>query len=261
MKVAILAGGMGTRLREETEYRPKPMVEIGDRPILWHIMKTYAAYGYKDFVICLGYKGDVIRDYFFNYHVRNCDVTLTLGRHEFESHGSHAEDGWRVTLAETGKHTMTGGRLKLIRRHLGSDAVMVTYGDGVADIDIEKLVKFHQSQGKLATVTAVRPQSRYGELITERGMVTVFREKPPIHEGWVNGGFFVFEPAAFDFIGNDDEPLEGGMLARLADSQQLAAYHHEGFWQCMDTFREMQMLNELWNQGGAPWAIWRNCGP
>jgi glucose-1-phosphate cytidylyltransferase len=233
------------------------MVEIGDRPILWHIMKTYAVHGFKDFIICLGYKGDIIRDYFINYHLRNCDITVTLGGRGLETHGNHDEDGWRVTLADTGKYTMTGGRLKRIRHYLNSERFMVTYGDGVANIDIGLLAAFHVRRGKLATVTAVRPQSRYGELIVENGRVALFQEKPQVHGGWVNGGFFVFEPDALDLIDGDDDPLEAGMLVRLAELQQLAAYHHEGFWQCMDTFREVQMLNEMWNENRAPWAVWR----
>ncbi|MGH7905367.1 MAG: glucose-1-phosphate cytidylyltransferase [Candidatus Binataceae bacterium] len=257
MKVVILAGGLGTRLREETEYRPKPMVEIGERPILWHIMKIYASYGYKDFIICLGYKGEIIRDYFINYHLRNCDFTVKLGARDFETHGNHSEDDWRVTLAETGKHTMTGGRLKRISRYVKNEACMVTYGDGVADIDIARLMAFHSKHGKMATVTGVRPQSRYGELSIENGMVKIFREKPQVHEGWVNGGFFVFEPEALRLVDNDEDTLESGILARLAERQQLAVYHHEGFWQCMDTFREVQLLNGLWNDGRAPWAVWR----
>ena len=233
------------------------MVEIGEHPILWHIMKTYAVHGYSDFVVCLGYKGDIIRDYFLNYHVRNCDVTVTLGKSDLEIHSNHEEDGWRVTLADTGKQTMTGGRLKRIRRYLNDERFMVTYGDGVADIDVARLVAFHSSHGKLATVTAVRPQSRYGELVVDRGGVRLFREKPQIEQGWVNGGFFVFEPSTLDLVDGDEDALESGMLARLAEREQLAAYHHEGFWQCMDTFREVQMLNEMWNQRQSPWATWR----
>jgi glucose-1-phosphate cytidylyltransferase len=256
MKVVILAGGLGTRLREETEYRPKPMVEIGGRPILWHIMKIYAAHGYKDFVVCLGYKGDVIRDYFLNYEARNRDFTVTLGAQRVENHNEHEEAGWRVTLAETGLNTQTGGRLLRVARYVGGDTFMATYGDGVADVDIGRLVAFHRRHGRLATVTAVRPASRFGELLVEDGLATAFEEKPRVHEGWINGGFFVFEPAIFDLISGDAEVLEAGVLTRLAAMRQLAVYRHEGFWQCMDTYREMQLLARAWESGDAPWKIW-----
>jgi glucose-1-phosphate cytidylyltransferase len=257
MKVAILAGGMGTRLREETEYRPKPMVEIGGRPILWHIMKIYSHYGLTDFVICLGYKGAVIRDFFYNYRIRNCDFTVTLGAGTVEMYDGHDEDGWRVTLAETGDKTMTGGRLKRISRYLGGRTFMTTYGDGVADVDIARLSKFHETHGKLATVTAVRPSSRYGELSIADGMVQLFREKPQVQEGWINGGFFVFEPQVLDLIEGDNETLETGLLMKLSEMRQLAVYQHDGFWQCMDTYREMELLNGLWSENVAPWRVWR----
>ncbi len=256
MKVAILAGGLGTRLREETEYRPKPMVEIGGRPILWHIMKIYAAYGFTDFVICLGYKGDAIRDYFLSYETRNRDFTVTLGCGKIETHDGHSEDGWRVTLVQTGEKTMTGGRIKQIARYLDNETFMVTYGDGVADIDIRRLVALHARHGKLATVTAVRPLSRYGELSVQNGMVRVFQEKPQVRGGWINGGFFVFEPGVLEMIGGNDETLETGLLPRLADAGELAVYQHEGFWQCMDTYRETQLLNDMWIRGRAEWKIW-----
>lgn len=256
MKVAILAGGLGTRLREETEYRPKPMVEIGGRPILWHIMKLYAHHGFGEFVVCLGYKGDLIRDYFLNYEIRNRDFTVTLGSREVKIHNCHSEDGWKVTLAETGDATMTGGRIRRIAHYLDGGTFMATYGDGVADIDVKKLLDCHRRSGRLATVTAVRPASRYGELAIEDGTVKLFREKPQVQEGWINGGFFVFEPQVFGLIGGDDESLEGGLLVKLADSGELAVYRHEGFWQCMDTYREMQILNEMWRTGGAPWGLW-----
>ena len=256
MKVVILAGGLGTRLREETEYRPKPMVQIGGRPILWHIMKIYSHHGYNDFVLCLGYKGEMIRDYFLNYETQNRDFTITLGSGKVAILGNHAEDGWRVTLAETGQSTMTGGRLKRIEKYVAGSSFMATYGDGVADLDIESLLGFHRRQGKLATVTAVRPSSRYGELAIENGRVTVFREKPQVNEGWINGGFFVFEPQVFDFIEGDGDTLETGLISRLVERKQLAVYQHEGFWQCMDTYREMRQLDELWGRGGAPWRVW-----
>ena len=256
MKVVILAGGLGTRLREETEYRPKPMVRIGGRPMLWHIMKIYSHYGYSDFVICLGYKGEMIRDYFLNYETQNRDFAITLGSGKLEVLGNHTEEGWRITLAETGEKTMTGGRIKRVEKYVGRSAFMATYGDGVADVDVESLLGFHRRQGKLATVTAVRPSSRYGELAIENGRVTLFREKPQVNEGWINGGFFVFEPEVFNFIESDDDSLETGLLARLVERKQLAVYQHEGFWQCMDTYREMQQLDEIWDRGRAPWRVW-----
>ncbi len=256
MKVVILAGGMGTRLREETEFKPKPMVEIGDRPILWHIMKCYAHFGFEDFVVCLGYKGDVIRDYFFNYELRNSDSTVTLGSREIEFHHPHGEKGWKVTLAETGERTPTGSRVKRVERYVDGDNFMVTYGDGVSDIDLRALVRHHQSHGRLATVTAVRPSSRFGQLVVENGMVKVFREKPQVQEGWINGGFLVFHRRVFEYLDPDRESLEQGLLERLAEENQLAVFQHRGFWQCMDTFREMESLNELWRSGRAPWAKW-----
>jgi glucose-1-phosphate cytidylyltransferase len=257
MKVVILAGGLGTRLREETEVKPKPMVEIGGRPILWHILKTYAHYGLTDFVLCLGYKGEVIRDYFVNYELRNCDVTVTLGSGAMQVHNGHAEQGWKVTLAETGARTNTGGRVKRVGRYLAGQRFMVTYGDGVADIDLSALLAHHESQGRLATVTAVRPTSRFGQLDVDGHLVQAFHEKPQVEQGWVNGGFLVFEPAVLDIISGDEESLEGGLLSRLANRGQLAVYQHHGFWQCMDTFREMELLNNLWQAEAAPWAKWR----
>lgn len=256
MKVVILAGGLGTRLREETEYRPKPMVQIGEQPILWHIMKLYSHYGYKDFVVCLGYKGEMIRDYFLNYETRNRDFTITLGSKNIQIHNGLAELGWRVTLADTGKATQTGGRIKRVEKYIESDTFMTTYGDGVADVDIPRLLAFHYRQRKLATVTAVRPSSRFGELSIEKGVVTSFREKPQVNEGWISGGFFVFEPKVLDYIEGDADVLEAKLLTRLADEKELAVYQHEGFWQCMDTFREKQMLDEMWSGENAPWKVW-----
>ncbi|MGH7843073.1 MAG: glucose-1-phosphate cytidylyltransferase [Candidatus Binataceae bacterium] len=257
MKVVILAGGLGTRLREETEVRPKPMVEIGGRPILWHIMKTYAAFGHHDFIVCLGYKGDVIRDYFLNYKIRHSDFTVELETGNVEVHSSHDEGSWRVTLVETGQNTQTAGRLRRIKKYLDGQPFMATYGDGVASLDLQRLVAFHRASNKLATVTAVRPSSRFGELSFSDGVVHSFREKPQVNEGWINGGFFVFEPKILDLIAGDGEVLETELLVKLAETRALAVFKHEGFWQCMDTSRETLLLNDLWAKGQAPWALWR----
>ncbi len=253
MKVAILAGGLGTRLREETEFRPKPMVEIGGRPILWHIMKLYAHYGHTDFVICLGYKGSVIRDYFLNYRYHNSDFTVTLGSNDVDIHNGHSENGWRVTLAETGEQTMTAGRLKRIKKYVSDDLFLATYGDGVANVDLEALLETHHRKGRLATVTAVQPSSRFGELSAADGIVHTFDEKPQVSNSWVNGGFFVFHKSVLDMIREDSESLEKGLLVRLAERGQLAVHSHNGFWQCMDNLREMELLNKMWAQGNAPW--------
>jgi glucose-1-phosphate cytidylyltransferase len=233
------------------------MVTIGGRPILWHIMKTYAHWGHTEFVICLGYRGDVIRDYFLNYEVRHRDVTVTLGSRDVRVHGPHAEAGWAVTLAETGETTLTGGRLGRVARYLDGDRFMVTYGDGVADVDLGRLVEFHRAHGKLATLTAVRPSSRFGEVLIDNDLVQVFQEKPQVHGGWINGGFFVFERGVLDLIAGDDENLERSLLTKLTAMKQLAVYQHHGFWQCMDTAREMDLLNEMWRADKAPWAAWR----
>lgn len=253
MKVVILCGGQGTRLREETEFRPKPMVEIGGRPILWHIMKLYAGHGFQDFVLCLGYRGNVIREYFLNYHAMNRDFTINLSRQAIEYHGSHNEEDFSVTLAETGENTMTGGRLRRAAKYLNDDLFLLTYGDGIADVDINKLVEFHRAHGKLATVTVVRPVSRFGVVhIGENSRVEAFAEKPQ-SEGWISAGFFVFDRRVIDYVGGDDCFLEREPLERLAKENQLVAYHHEGFFQAMDTYREYKQLNELWDSGEAPW--------
>jgi glucose-1-phosphate cytidylyltransferase len=257
MKVVILAGGLGTRLREETEYRPKPMVEIGGRPLIWHIMNIFAAHGHSDFIVCLGYKGDMIRDYFLNYEVHNSDFTVTLGERRVEVLKKHGECGWRITLAETGELTNTGGRIRRIAKYLDNQPFMATYGDGVADIDLDRLLQFHRFHRKLATVTGVHPSSRFGELSIENGMVKMFREKPQVAEGWINGGFFIFERGALELLNDDDDNLEASLLIRLTTRNELAVYQHQGFWQCMDTYREMKLLNDLWTTGAAPWASWR----
>ena len=257
MKTMILCGGQGTRMREETEYRPKPLVEVGGRPILWHIMKTYAHYGFNDFVLCLGYRGNMIKDYFLQYEAMNNDFTISLGdREKIEFHGAHNEQGLRVTLADTGLHTMTGGRVQKASRYVDEDTFLLTYGDGVADIDISKVVDFHRSHGKLATLTAMRPSSRYGMLeLDADGAVQRFAEKPKA-EGWASAGFFVLNRRVFDYLDGPACIFEQAPLERLAAENQLVAYQHEGFFYSMDTYREYQYLNELWDKGQSPWKVW-----
>ena len=256
MKAVLLAGGLGTRLREETEYRPKPMVEVGGRPIIWHIMKGFAHHGISDFVVCTGYRSEVIKDFFLNYEGRTHDFTVRLGQPaEVTYHSAHDESGWQVTVADTGQTTMTGGRVKRIQDHIGDERFMVTYGDGLADVDIPALLDFHESHGRLATVTTIRPLSRFGVMdMTEEGAVEQFREKP-LTDGYVNGGFFVFEPGVFDYL-DDECVLEQAPLEALAKDGQLMAFRHEGFWQPMDTYREFTMLNEMWDRDEAPWKVW-----
>jgi glucose-1-phosphate cytidylyltransferase len=255
MKVVLLAGGLGTRLREETEYRPKPMVEVGGRPILWHIMKNFAHFGLKEFVVCTGYKGEMIKDYFLNYEARMNDFTIHLGpQSSVEYFADHGEVDWRVTLADTGATTMTGGRVKRVARHLDGPFI-VTYGDGLADVDIDKLLAFHRSHGRLATVTTVRPLSRFGVMdLGGEDVVQRFREKPQT-DGYVNAGFFVFEPRFLEYL-TDESVLEAEPLEALANEGQLVAYRHDGFWQPMDTYREFTMLNDMWDSGKAPWKVW-----
>jgi glucose-1-phosphate cytidylyltransferase len=257
VRAVILAGGLGTRLREETEFRPKPMVEVGGRPILWHIMKLFAHHGVADFVVCTGYRGEVIKEYFLNYEARNNDFTITLGRsRDIEFHDQHLESDWRVTVAETGADTQTGGRVKRIERYVGDDdRFMVTYGDGLADVDVSRLLRFHQAHGRLATITTVRPLSRFGvvDLLPDH-QVKQFREKPQVDD-WVSAGFFVFEREVFDYLA-PDSVLERDPLEALAKDSQLVAYQHDGFWQPMDTYRESKLLNELWASGRPPWKVW-----
>ena len=256
MKAVLLAGGLGTRLREETEYRPKPMVEVGGRPILWHIMKGFAHHGISDFVVCTGYRGEVIKDFFLNYEGRTHDFTVRLGQPATVTyHSAHEENGWEVTVADTGQTTMTGGRVKRIQNHIGDERFMVTYGDGLADVDIPALLAFHEAHGKLATVTTIREVSRFGVMdMTDEGAVERFREKP-LSGNYVNGGFFVFEPGVFDYL-DDGCVLEQEPLEAIAKDGQLMAFRHESFWQPMDTFREFTMLNEMWDAGEAPWKVW-----
>lgn len=261
MKVVILCGGLGTRLREETEFRPKPMVEIGGKPILWHIMKIYAHYGFKKFILCLGYKGEMIKEYFYNYEILNNDFTIELGNRNkhIEIHSNLSEEDWHITLADTGDKTLKGARLKRVEKYVDDEQFMVTYGDGVANIDIKDLLKFHQSHGKLSTLTGVRPLSRFGELTIEDKQVTRFTEKPQSGAGLINGGFFVFNREIFDYLEDrDDCDLEYGALEEIALRGQLMVYEHDEFWFCMDTIRDMDYLNKLSIQGKAPWKVWES---
>jgi glucose-1-phosphate cytidylyltransferase len=255
MKVAILAGGLGTRLSEETTIKPKPMVEIGSKPILWHIMNIYAAYGYKEFIIALGYRGEIIKDYFINYHLRARSLTVKLKTGEVVAHDQDGED-WIIHLLDTGAETQTGGRIKRIAHYIGDEAFMLTYGDGVSNVSIPTLLEFHRSHGKLATLTAVRPPARFGQMRFEADHVTQFEEKPQIGEGWINGGFFVLEPQIVDYIENDQSVWEREPLERLSTEGQLMAFRHAEFWQCMDTLRDVSLLERMWLEGKAPWKVW-----
>jgi len=255
MKAVILAGGLGSRLSEETTLRPKPMVEVGGRPILWHVMKIYAAHGIEEFVICLGYRGHVIKEYFANYHLHRSDVTFDLGRNSMEVLSNGAEP-WRVTLIETGEDTMTGGRIKRALPHVGDEPFLMTYGDGLADVDVSALIETHRREGALATVTAVQPTGRFGALDLADGRVQSFDEKPPGDGSWINGGFFVLSPEVGDYIVGDQTIWEQEPLSRLAAEGELAPFRHDGFWQPMDTLRDKRMLDDLWASGEAPWKIW-----
>ena len=257
MKVVILAGGRGTRLSEETEVKPKPMVEIGGKPIIWHIMKIYSQYGFNDFIVCCGYKGYVIKEYFANYFLHEADVTIDLTKNSMDVHSSKAEP-WKITLVDTGLATQTGGRIRRIRQYIGDNAFLLTYGDGLADIDIAKLIVFHKQQKKLATLTAVQTFGRFGALkVSTSDSVTTFLEKPKDDNTWINGGFFVLEPAIFDYIKDEDESIwEREPLEALATDHQLNAYRHTGFWKPMDHLRDKIDLDDLWNSGMAPWKTW-----
>lgn len=255
MKTVILAGGMGTRISEESHLRPKPLIEIGGKPILWHIMKIYSAHGLNDFIVCLGYKGYMVKEYFANYFLHMSDVTFDMAKNKMEVHQNSVEP-WRVTLLDTGETTMTGGRLKRVRDYVKDEDFCFTYGDGVGNVDIGKLVAFHRAQRALVTVTAVRPPARYGALHVEGDRAANFDEKPHREGGWINGGFFVVSPAAVDYIAGDDTHWERKPLERLAAEGQLAVYRHTGFWQPMDTLREKNQLEALWESGKAPWKIW-----
>jgi len=255
VKAVILAGGLGSRLSEETQVRPKPMVEIGGRPILWHILKIYAAHGVNDFIICLGYKGYVIKEYFANYFLHASDVTIDLGCNTTEVHHAQAEP-WRVTLVDTGEDSMTGGRLKRVAHHIGDETFCFTYGDAVSDVDISAVVAHHRAGGRAATVTAVQPPARWGMLQMEGDAVTGFVEKPEGDGGWINGGFFVLEPRVIDLVDDDATPWEGAPMERLVKAGELDAYKHFGFWQPMDTLRDKHQLEQLWQEGRAPWRRW-----
>lgn len=256
MKAVILAGGFGTRLSEETITKPKPMIEIGGKPILWHIMKIYSTYHIQDFIICLGYKGYVIKEYFANYFIHMCDVTFDLTNNQVKIHNNGTEP-WRVTLVDTGEKTMTGGRLKRIQPYLGNEDFCFTYGDGVGDINIKQLIAFHREQGRLATLTATRPSGRFGALTLEQNKVTHFIEKPPGDSAWINGGFFVLSPQVINYIDEDTTIWEREPLERLAKDNQMSAFLHHGFWQPMDTLRDKMYLEELWNSDKAPWKVWQ----
>ena len=256
MKVGILAGGVGTRLVEETQVKPKPMVQIGNQPILWHIMKHYAHYGHKDFYIALGYKGEVIKRYMVDYCSLSSNITVDFSTGQIKDQKNDARRDWTVHLIDTGDATLTGGRIKRLGPLIGNETFMLTWGDGVSNVDLDRLLEFHRSHGKLATVTAVRPPARFGRLEIEGNQVLVFSEKPQLGEGWINGAFFVLEPGVFDYIDGDMTQWERDPLERLAADGQLMAYLHDLFWQCMDTLRDKRLLEALWDSGKAPWKIW-----
>ena len=258
MKTVILCGGLGTRISEETQIKPKPMVEIGGKPIVWHVMKIYERYGFSDFVLALGYKGEVIKDYFVNYHARQSDIRVHLKSGQVEYANPTAED-WSLSLIDTGSETLTGGRLLRLKPLLESEGTfMLTYGDGVAGINVSELVKFHKSHGRLATVTAVRPAARFGGMDIEAGKVREFKEKPQSGEGWINGGFFVFEPGVFDYLDGDKTVLEQSPLENLVKDGQLMAFEHQGYWQCMDTIRDRDLLQARWDSNDTPWMETKN---
>jgi len=257
MKVVILCGGLGTRLREETEFRPKPLVPVGERPVLWHIMKTYAHYGHKEFILCLGYKGETIKDFFRNYQWNTSDVTLKLGaKPQIKYHTQHSEEDWTVTMIDTGQNTMTGGRVKRVLPYIKDDTFLLTYGDGVTDSDINASIRFHQKHKKTLTMTAVQPPGRFGDIEIIDGKVAAFKEKPERQAGFINGGFFVVDRRIGKYLTDDSCVFENDPMNNLAAEGQLVAYQHTGFWQCMDTYREQQLLTGMWNSGKAPWKVW-----
>lgn len=257
MKVVIFCGGLGTRLREETEFRPKPMVPIGSQPILWHIMKFYAAQGHKEFVLCLGYKGEVIKEYFRNYHWNTSNVTIRLGENpEVRYHNTHDEEDWTVTLLDTGQNTMTGGRLKRALRYVPDDTFLLTYGDGLCNSDINASIAFHRQHRPILTVTAVQPAGRFGDLTLDGPQITAFQEKPEQQAAYINGGFFVVDRRISDYLDGDDTVFEQEPMNTLAAENKICAFTHTGFWQCMDTYREQQMLTQMWQAGKPPWKVW-----
>jgi glucose-1-phosphate cytidylyltransferase len=256
MKVVILCGGLGTRLSEETELKPKPMVEIGGRPILWHILKHYAHYGFNEFALALGYKGEVIKRYLLEYYYLSSSLTIQLDKGKATAHQHKERENWRVHLVDTGNQTQTGGRLKRLSELIGQETFMMTYGDGVSNVNLTKLLEFHRSHKKLATVTAVRPPARFGGLVFDGDLIKEFTEKPQVGEGWINGGFFVFEPQVFNYLDGDETVLEREPLEQMARDGQLVAYRHGEFWQCMDTLRDTRLLESLWQTGKAPWKVW-----
>jgi glucose-1-phosphate cytidylyltransferase len=257
-KVIILCGGRGARMREETEFRPKPMVEIGHKPILWHIMKIYSFYGYSNFILCLGYKGEMIKEYFLNFEILNSDFTIEFGNHKgIQVHSSYSRDPWKVTLADTGLNTMTGARLKKVEAFIDGDNFMLTYGDGVANIDINKLMDFHLSHKKLATITGVRPSSRFGELVVQGNKVIEFTEKPQVREGYINGGFFALNRKVFDYLTEDENCIfERTPLEQLAKDKELMVFFHNDYWHCMDTLRDMDILEQEWQTANPRWKVW-----
>ena len=256
MKAVILAGGLGTRLSEETQVKPKPMVKIGGKPIIWHILKIYSRYDINEFIICCGYKGYLIKEYFYNYFLQTSDFSIDIPSNKIEVHSKNSEN-WKITLIDTGEMTLTGGRLKRISNFLKDDETFCfTYGDGVADINIKELISFHEREGRLATLTAVQPPGRYGQITYQRGKVLSFEEKPKGDKNWINGGFFVLNKKVIDFIKGDQSIWEKEPLKNLADSGQLSAFHHYGFWQPMDTLKDKMLLEEMWNEGKAPWKVW-----
>ncbi|WEK53880.1 MAG: glucose-1-phosphate cytidylyltransferase [Candidatus Cohnella colombiensis] len=257
MKVVILAGGFGTRISEESHLKPKPMIEIGERPILWHIMKIYSSYGFNDFIICLGYKGYSIKEYFAHYFLHESDVTYDFTKSHEPTIHTHSAEPWKVTLVDTGIHTMTGGRIKRVQKYIGNESFMLTYGDGVGNVDIAALLEFHKQHGRLATITATQPSGRFGALdIHNENNVQGFQEKPRGDGGWINSGFFVLEPGIFDYIENDSILFEKEPLERVSAEGKLKAFKHKGFWQPMDTLRDKVLLEDLWNKGNAPWKVW-----
>ena len=256
MKAVILCGGLGTRLSEETTLKPKPMIEIGGMPVLWHIMKIYAAHGIREFVLALGYKGEVIKDFFVNYRYRSRSLTVEMHKGHIEVHPGDSDDDWTVHLLDTGLNTQTGGRLKQASKFIGNEPFLATYGDGVTNLNIGKVIETHRKSGKMATLTAVRPPARFGSMVFDGNLVTRFEEKPQAGEGWINGGFFVLQPEVLDYIEGDATLWEREPMERLATAGQLNAYRHEGFWQCMDTLRDVRLLETLWQEGNAPWKSW-----